>query len=175
MYVCMLSQPTNSAKKLPQCISVASNVSIPTETLATTTTSSVPSSLVLEGLVLSSLTCTCKDPPLACSPGERHENPEWTTWMRRHGRHGQIRIMKHHLRLHLASFCNINIDYVHLLPGFCIQTVYLKQNHRAQLDTGTNLWSRHSHTWWENTCQFRKVYVSNTILRSFFFCRFACS
>ena len=34
---------------------------------------SVPSSLVLEGLVLSSLTCTCRDPPLACSPGERHK------------------------------------------------------------------------------------------------------
>lgn len=37
-----------------------------------------PSSLVREGLVLSSLTCTCRDPPLACSPGERREKPEWT-------------------------------------------------------------------------------------------------
>lgn len=33
----------------------------------------VPSSLVLEGLVPSSLTCTYKDPPLACSPGEMQE------------------------------------------------------------------------------------------------------
>lgn len=42
------------------------------------------------------------------------------------------------LWLHLASVRDINIDYIHLLPGFCIQTMYLKQKHRAQLDTGTN-------------------------------------
>lgn len=44
-----------------------------------------------------------------------------------------------HLRLHLAPVRNIDIDYIHLLPGFCIQTVYLKQNHRAQLVAGTSL------------------------------------
>lgn len=42
---------------------------ISNETLnITTKTGSLPSSLVLEALVLSSLTCTCKDPLLACSP-----------------------------------------------------------------------------------------------------------
>lgn len=42
---------------------------ISNETLnITTKTGLLPSSLVLEALVLSSLTCTCKDPLLACSP-----------------------------------------------------------------------------------------------------------
>lgn len=44
-----------------------------------------------------------------------------------------------HLWFHLGSVCNINIDYIHFLPGFCIQTVHLKQNQRAQRDIGTSL------------------------------------
>lgn len=102
----------------------------------------VPSSLVLEGLVLSSLTWTCMDPPPACSPAARQEKKYWVkkNWTRWRNRSGCYKKPPHaHLRLHLASFSNINIDYIHLLPGLSIQTVRLKQNQRPQLDTGRTI------------------------------------
>lgn len=93
----------------------------------------VPSSLVPGALVPSSPTCTCRDPPPACSPVERRGMKKQHV-----GRKEPADASHLYLMLHLASVRNVNVDHVHLLPGLRVQAVHLKQS--AVRHTWQTLW-----------------------------------
>lgn len=99
---------------------------------------SEPSSLVPGGPVPSSLTCTCRGPLLACSPGQMRKSPNAKSPKQEATEEkDQFRILKRtlylHLGLHLASICNVDVDYIYFLPSLCVQTMHLEQKYGAQL------------------------------------------